>query len=61
MLFLRVWYVVDTLGEDNMVDVSFGILRIPLIIELSIYVKIYVVEESTWKTTHIFSANNVLN
>ena len=47
MLLLEVWYVGDNLGEYNILDVSFGNLKIDLIIELSIYTKSYVVEAST--------------
>ena len=47
-------------AEDNMVNVSFSILNIYLLIELSIYVKIYVVEASRRKGIYKSCYNTML-
>ena len=53
--------VVGTPGaEDNMVNVSFSILNIYLLIELSIYVKIYVVGASRRKGIYNSCYNKML-
>ena len=45
-LFLKVKYSGGTLGEDNIIEVLFSILKKYLPIELAIYVNNYVVESS---------------
>ena len=51
VLFSKVWYVGNTPGEENILDVLFGILNIYGPIELSRYIKSYVVEASIQKVT----------
>ena len=61
VLLLNVRYIGDTLGEQNIAEVPFKILKKYLPIELARYVKNYVAEASRQKCIYNICSTEVLN